>query len=275
MKEEIKIKKERKKKVISEGVVELSPAKTPQILLREENGLLRNLEYKYDKYGMIAWKEMLNPEFVVLNRMKFAKDGIDTYSLSKDETEKIKAEATDDKLLVTLAGFRELARIRGYKSVLPAVSVRPDGGVISECTITWIKNFETNFEEVITRGIASASTETVAPTYQPFLEAIASNRAFVRCVREFLGIFTICEEEILIEDVKVAAAKPGSPLHLLQKTCSTYNLKIEDLKQIFREQVENNSEETGWLDSWISFESLPTSVIATLVPKINKIHKQK
>ncbi len=141
------------------------------------------------------------------------------------------------------------------------------------CTILFIPNYESPCGLEVT-AIAQASLENVGGEYAKYLEVIASNRAFVRAVKEGLGIQTLSEEEILIEDnIKIAAAKPGSPLHLLQKTCSTFNLSIDDLKIIFREQIENNSEETVWKEEWVNLESLPTSVIATLIPKIKKTCK--
>ncbi len=268
MEDEIKTKKTRKKK-------DEVAAESNKIQLRDENGLLIGVDYIKDSTGFINWRAMINEDQVVLNREKYGKEGIDLYALSSDELEKIKSEAPESKKLIKIGGFKELVRLRGVLSQkFTLVHRNPELASVS-CKIKFIPNYE-NPDGLTVDVLASASLENTIGEYSKYLEAIASNRAFTRAVKEAFGILTLGEEEICIpDDVKISVAKPGSPLHLLQKVCSTYGLKIEDLKQIFQEQVENNADPSGWLESWINFENLPTSVIATLVPKIKKTYKNK
>ncbi len=212
---------------------------------------------------------MISDEHIVLNKMKYAADGVDLQALSDEEMAKVKAEAPESRKLIKLAGFKEIARIRGiYSQKFELVHRSPELATVA-CTILFIPNYE-NCQGLEVTAVAQASLENVSGEYSKYLEVIASNRSFVRAVKEGLSIQTLSEEEILIEDVKIAAAKPGSPLFLLQKTCQTFNLQIEDLKKIFQEQIENNAAESGWKSEWVSLESLPISVIATLIPKIKK-----
>ena len=52
--------------------------------------------------------------------------------------------------------------------------------------ITYLPNYETNFKEVTFSDVANATIENTSSFAKKFLETIACNRAFVRCVRNFL-----------------------------------------------------------------------------------------
>ena len=75
--------------------------------------------------------------------------------------------------------------------------------VAVKCEISWVPNFEnpsqesdylpasTQFEDV-----ANATTENTSSFATKFLETIAANRAFVRCVRNFLNVHIVGDDEI-------------------------------------------------------------------------------
>ena len=76
---------------------------------RDENGFLKNIEYKFNSDSTINWRAMIKPEYLVPNRELF-KD------LSTEEIKKLNVqELPDNKLLILLAGIKELAQIRGFK----------------------------------------------------------------------------------------------------------------------------------------------------------------
>lgn len=238
--------------------------------LRDNDGLLKTVQYVKDKNGFVDWRAMINEDHIVLNRMEFAYAGIDVANLSEEELKKVKAEAPENKKLIKLAGFKDLSRLRGIKAQkFDLVDRAPEAAVVS-CKLQFIPNYE-NPEGLVVEALAQASTENVGNTgkvkYQHYLEVIASNRAFVRCVKEALQILTLSEDEVMDEKVEIAVARPGSPQDVLGKRMAAKNLKIEDLRSIFQE-MEGSVEKSGWQDGWINVESLPTSLIATLLPKL-------
>lgn len=68
-----------------------------------------------------------------------------------------------------------------------------------------------------------------------FLAAIAENRAFVRCVRNFLKINIVSQEELgdakLIEDQNQTTENPTSPVSLLEKVMKEKNVTFDQLKK--------------------------------------------
>lgn len=253
MEEEIKERKKRTKK--TEDVLV-----SPYGHLRDTNGLLKSISYEYDEYGFVKWRNLIKPEHIVLNKAAYAKDGEDVSILTKEEIEEKKASAPEDRLLIKLAGFRTLSKVRGFLSILPSISFR-DQAVICETTIKWLPNFETDFQIVETRGVASASRDSVAPTYAPFLEAIASNRAFVRTVREFLGIFTVCEEEINTNEV-VEVSSVLRPSKYLAKICKEKGIDFPILLSYL------DTHGVPVSDSMDCFEKIPDKIATTALELI-------
>ncbi len=247
-----KPKRGRKKK---EGCDTIPSTSLNKYTLRDERGLLTTIVYQFDKFGFVNWKKMINPDHIILNRVKLAKDGIDTTVLTKEEIEQKKQELPDDKLLATLPAFRELARIRGIIDVRHDVTHERDS-VICRCTITWMPNYETGFQITSNTAVASASVRTVSPTYSVFLEAIASNRAFVRAVREYLNIFTVCEEEINAnEEVELSPAL--KPNKFLAKICKEKKIEFATLVRFLNDHgIELNSDIS-------TFEGVPDKIAVT------------
>ena len=212
----------------------------------------------------IDWRSKVSPEHVVLNRHAMAKLGVNTKILTPEETEKYLREVTDDKKIIKLSGFRELLRIRGYSSLSQNVKAFPDGTVACECTIVFAPHKETNWAAVSYTGVASAGVSNVAPEYSQFLVAIASNRAFCRTVREFLGISTVSDEELNPnEEVKVADS-PSKPIELVKKKCEESGISFETLKKALDGRGLSNPD-------WISFESLPVMVTLTALEIVKSL----
>ena len=115
----------------------------------------------------------------------------------------------DYQLLIKLAGIKELAKLRGFTRVHYDVIKCEIDHVSVKCEINWIPNFEnpkeasdflppsTSFED-----LANATVHNTSSFAQKFLETIAANRAFVRCVRNFLNIHIVGADEIDTSDGK-------------------------------------------------------------------------
>lgn len=215
---------------------------------RDEKGLLSGIDYVFDQYGFVNWRAMVNPEHIVLNRQAMAKDGVDTKTLTKEQTAEYLATVSDDKKLIKLAGFRELVKLRGARDVYQSVT-ESNGVVYATCAISFLPNIDTDYQEFTYQAVASASIADVAPNFSHFLAAIASNRAFGRCVREALNIFVVSEEEMNPnEEVKVSEP-PAKPLELVRQKCQEKGIEFATLKKELEGRGLSNP-------SWVSFETL-------------------
>jgi len=95
----------------------------------DKNGLVSGVDYIFDDSGLIDWRKMIKPEFLVPNRDR----------TNQTDVSKLK----DHELIILLGGIKELAQIRGYTDVsYQVVSPSPEY-VIATCKITWTPNYET------------------------------------------------------------------------------------------------------------------------------------
>lgn len=155
---------------------------------RDENGLLKNVEYKFNDDGTINWRAMVLNEHIVVNKQRFERFG-------KKAPESIEG-LKDNELLLLLASFKYLARIRGFYYVrYPQVISSPEH-CTAVCQIHWISNYESGGEDFITSGVGDATLNNTSGFGQYYLAPIAENRAFVRCVRNALGIEVLGFDEI-------------------------------------------------------------------------------
>ena len=153
-------------------------------LSRNDLGLISDgsVEYVYDDDGYINWRKMVRPKYLVPNKQL------------TDETDVTKIE--DSKLLITLAGSRYLARVRGFSKVGYKPIIATESYFATSCKILWIPNYESNYNTISFEALADASLESTKGFAMNYLAAVAENRAFVRCVRNFLNITIPGEEEI-------------------------------------------------------------------------------
>lgn len=159
---------------------------------RNEYGLIENINYHFKEDGSVDWKKMIPSEFLVIN----------VNSLSDEQKEKFEKEELsidslpDKNLLVLLPGIRYLADLRGFQEENTIIRFfDQEDGANAECNITWIKNYES--ETIVSSGQGDATKnncDQINGKY--YFSAIASNRAFVRAVRNFLKIDICGKDEI-------------------------------------------------------------------------------
>ena len=160
----------------------------PKIIKRNEYGLIEGVNYVFDEEGSVNWRRLVRPEHTVVNKQMFER-------LKKPVPESI--EGLEDKyLLLLLASSKELASIRGFTRVNHVVTSSNPDQVVSVCTIDWIPNYETENRAVSFSSIGDATPSKTNGFARNYLGAIAENRAFVRCVRNFLKINIVSQEEI-------------------------------------------------------------------------------
>lgn len=242
--------------------VETAPVNTPvqtppNIITRNQYGLLENanINYVYNDDGTINWRKMVKTEYLVPNRQK------------TQETDVSKLE--DKDLLILLGGIKELAQIRGYTSVEYKVVTASENYFATSCRITWIPNYETGGREIVFEALADATSSNTKSFARFFLAAIAENRAFVRCVRNFLKINIVSQEELgdakLLDDNSSQIDNPTSPHALLEKVMKDKGITIEQLKKKLLKEKFDNAE------AIVTLSDIPKSKIFELIERIKKV----
>jgi len=136
------------------------------------------------------WREKVNNEDLYVNKGWFEARG----QTAPDSVEGLR----DCQLLIKLSGIKRLAEERGYTSVDINVSHPYSDYVVAKCSIFWRMkiNHEERFSSFSYSECANATKANTNGFGKKFLEAIACNRAFIRCVRSSLGIHIVGIDEI-------------------------------------------------------------------------------
>jgi hypothetical protein len=233
---------------------------------RDGNGFLNGVNYIFNDDNTINWRAMIKPEHLVPNRDSFKDANINLKEI--DVT-----TLPDNKLLILLAGIKELAQIRGFKSVAyDVIESRPDY-VSVKCTVEFLPNYETGNKAITFSSLADAHWDNTHSFAKNFLMAIAENRAFVRCVRSFLKIHIVGSDEIggkntsptVDQDISTNSA----PASLLEKTMQDYGISFSQIKEgAIKKNIEG-------ANSWESPDDIPPLSIFAIVSGIKTKNKQK
>ena len=228
---------------------------------RDKNGLLRSIDYKFNEDGSVNWRAMVDPKYLFPNRSWFE---------ARDKQIPTSVEGLqDNQLLIKLAGIKELAKLRGYNSVRYNVIKCEKDHVAVKCEISWIPNFEnpaqesdflppsTHFEDV-----ANATTENTSSFATKFLETIAANRSFVRCVRNFLNVHIVGDDEIDKssngQHAEIEEAGESDPMKdltpngvleslvLSELKCNTFDDFKAKLREMWQLKVYQNKDAANW-----------------------------
>lgn len=234
--------------------------------LRNEAGLLNNINYPLKSNGLIDWRKLIPREHIVLNKYNFAARAISLDELSQEDIDRLIDESPEEDLVIKLAGFRELASIRGYSLIDPIPVSSSGDSVTMKVVIKWIPNVENPLEMTV-GATANASISNTDEKFSKFLETIAENRAFIRAVRHSLGIISLGQDEMKQEDVK-AEAQTVKIQSLLSQHLDKYSMDIFSLKDLV------TTEGFEWNPKWTTIERIDPaaamSFITILKSKYNK-----
>lgn len=156
----------------------------------------------HGSYQPINWKHKINPKYIVLFKDKKEeiekKYNKDFWALQKQiQSGEVNFLDIEDRfMLVLLAGYRELAMLRGYEDVSYDVYNASISYICAQCTIHW-----KNMENPESKGpsfpaLADAHLNNTSGVFSNCLAAIVENKAFVRAVRNFLNIPIVGYDEI-------------------------------------------------------------------------------
>lgn len=231
----------------------------PKLFLRNSYGLLENdnINYIFNDDGSINWRAMVKSQYLVPNRQR------------TQETDVSKLE--DKDLLILLGGIKELAQIRGFTSVEYKVVTATDNYFATSCKITWVPNYETENRPVVFEALADASLVNTKDFARYFLAAIAENRAFVRCVRNFLKINIVSQEELgdaklgLVAKEDSEKENPMNPTILLEKIMQEKGISFEILKKKLVKEKFDGAENLN------SIKDVPKSKVFELIERLKKL----
>jgi hypothetical protein len=234
--------------------------------IRDEYGLLHCVEYIFNIDHTINWRSMINKDHLVPNR--------DSFKNQKNVNLKELDVTTlpDNQLLILLAGIKELAQIRGYTNVnYDVIQAQPDY-VAVKCTINWVPNYETNMQPVSFSALADAHLDNTKDFAKNFLMAIAENRAFIRCVRSFLKINIVGNDEMGKTTHVDAEIEPNTlttqPVALLQKTMEENNISFDQIKERAVQKKMENAE------NWSKIEDISPLSMFTIISGIKNKNKK-
>lgn len=204
-----------------------------------------------DVNGIVDWRNLISQKHILLNRKKFADIGIRVEALSKEETNHYKNTVEPEFLMISLAGFRELAKKRGYDACSTNLVYCDADMYVFRTTLHFLPNDEEP-NGVLFDGIGGANLSNVNVAFAPYLPAIAENRAFVRAVRNYFGIETLGWDEVKTDgEVKVNDAIPFGPHVTLKGKMDSKGVDFEGLKTLTA-----NSDKIEWQESWKTLEDL-------------------
>jgi hypothetical protein len=256
--------------------LELTPRKIAARKYRRDTlGLLKSVEYVFNEDGSIRWRDMIKPEFLYVNKEYFDRFNKEIPT----STDGLK----DNQLSIMLGGIKELAKLRGFNKVSYKLTHEKGGDHVSAaCTINWIPNYESNFREVSFEDFGNASIKNTDEFCHKFLETIACNRAFIRAVRNYLGIHIVGFDELDKSDKSKSMSMDASedeenasiskPSEVLQKKSETKgyktftNFKTDFLREMYRQGFHRNDQ----AKNWNSYEDVPAKDCRDLIKLLDK-----
>ena len=219
----------------------------PSLYQRDEHGLLKNAQYVFNEDGSINWRAMIKEEHLFPNRGWFE---------SRKKACPTSIDGLKDyQLLIKLSGIKELARLRGFSDISYKILKCELDHVAVCCSVTFIPNYETEGKTVTFEDMANATLQNTSSFATKFLETIACNRAFVRCVRNFLNVHIVGDDEIDKSDASPSTtdAIALSPIEMIKKqiggeSFDGFRNTLRDLWQAKLYQNESVKEWKAWDD---------------------------
>ena len=251
----------------------------PSLYTRDDNGLLENIQYEFNEDGSVNWRAMIREDHLFPNRSWFD-------SRNKDCPRSNEGLA-DYQLLIKLGGIKELAKLRGFSDVDYEFIKCEQDHVAVVCSINFLPNYETRNTKVSFQDSANATFNNTSSFATKFLETIACNRAFVRCVRNFLNVHIVGDDEMDKSDKSApssfsptktsssSSGNPFSPVTTLQKKaessldCSDFQDFKGHIREWWRNKVPGVYQNDS-ISAWEKWEDISDKDARILIGVISK-----
>jgi len=237
----------------------------PHLFKRDKDGLLDNVAYIFNNDGSVNWRAMIKNEHLFPNRSWF--------EMRNKPVPKSIDGLKDNQLLIKLSGIKELARLRGFSRVSYSLDKCEHDHVAVKCTMAFIPNYETGGQEITFEDMANATINNTHSFAKDFLETIACNRSFVRCVRNFLNIHIVGDDEINKAEKQTATASSKkastsdmSPQGMLSREFDNF----DDFKSHLRDFWVNGTYKKEEVKTWDSFRDIPTKEARILLKLVKE-----
>ena len=221
---------------------------------------------------------MIKPEFLYPNK--------DWFEARKKDVPTSPEGLDDKQLLIMLGGIKELARLRGFQSVSFKTDHLSDTYVVASCEIVWSPNYESHDQGVVYQDVANATLQNTGSFAAKFLETIACNRAFVRCVRNFLNIHIVGADEIdkskgAVNSYSVESSSDESVGAILSPHARLFqdwqehtgggnnfeDFKKGALRSLWKQEIYQNEDAQNWSD----FSDIPVKEVRKIRAAIRKL----
>lgn len=242
----------------------------PAKFKRNPFGLLDYVDYEFNEDGSVNWRSMIKDEHLFPNKSWF--------DLRKKDVPRSIVGLKDHQLLIKLSGIKELAKLRGFSDVSYEVVKCEIDHVAAICHMKFLPNYETSGQAVEFQDMANATFDNTSSFATKFLETIACNRAFVRCVRNFLNVHIVGDDEI-------DKSSPNNPMSGMQSnlspTLTAYSMvenlakeklncsNFEEFKFILREWWKNGKYKNDSVKDWNDYSDIPPAESRILMKAIN------
>lgn len=237
---------------------------------RNAAGLLDGVKYEYNKDGSIDWRAMIASEHLYPNKGWF--------ELRNQPMPHSIEGLEDNQLLIKLSGIKELARLRGFRNVRYDVIKCELDHVAVKCCIDWLPNFEnpehdidSSLSDIHFEDIANATIDNTSNFARKFLETIAANRAFVRCVRNFLNVHIVGADEIDSSNgtspavVQANNKDKFSPLNVLMDKTGLSEEEFSTFKDILRSLWKGGQYKNESAADWGEWKDIPKKEVMKLL----------
>lgn len=240
----------------------------PQILHRAQNGLYENIQYDIGEDGFINWRNLIDKKYLYPNKEWFERKNLPVPTSIEG--------LEDHQLLIKIGGINQLARLRGYSSVDMNINNVEPGYVTSKCTINWIGNIESGGQDVSFSWVANSNFDNCGAFMQPYQETQAANRAFNLCVRKFLNINIVSDEELgkgQVENTREEKEDDSGPTaqKTLRKVLTENGVSTKDgFSEFLRKRVADGTITQDLMDSWSSCDEIPAKFCRKFIGILKK-----
>ncbi len=243
----------------------------PKIVpIRNEFGLLDNVEYVFNDDSTVNWKKMIPTEFLYVNPDLAKREKIELkYKKPYSEIKPIEDNVEDIDLIQLLGAAKYLLKVYGYNHIhFNVIEANQEYSAVN-CRIDFIGNYLTQNRPISYEDCACAHAGNTNNFGTRYLIEMATNRSFVRCIRNFLGIGIISKEEIsgnVEPEQPKSTMAPARQVKMLEDIMAdkgvTWTLLVEKLKK-----------ENIWKDEFLSTKDLPKDVVFQFIERIKKMPK--
>jgi hypothetical protein len=202
----------------------------------DENGLHKNVEYFFNEHGGIDWRKMIPAKFLYVNNDLKNRSRLEKkYGKPYDQIDPIKDNVEDIDLVQTLAAAKYLFHLRMPLDIKYTIKEANENYAAVNCRIVFRGNYQSLGEPVPFEDNACANLNNTNNFGQKYLLEMATNRSFVRCVRNCLGISIVSKEEILAgvseNDSDFLTSAPNPQVEILQNLLNKKHMSFDQFKK--------------------------------------------